>query len=278
MRGSSRTKFALSVLLSVLAAVSLAAKRPSHVIETTIEAVNKDPVKFHNKTIRVRGIVDQCRSYSCNICSVAETADSADDGQLCLEASFSESGPPRADQVTSWASGQAEDWLEVLYRFSEITAEGHYDARCDVGFDPARPVPKDSKMKRIIVCTDRATTFTIERVVTVHRRIAAPETILHGYSGWPLIPASEEETKELQRVYRETRAAWDDASDDIRETAVFREQHEASDELWFCECLVDSCKNKWPTKGGHILLTPNNPYYCMGAKKLDGRWNISFAG
>jgi hypothetical protein len=266
------------VLLSVLAAASLAAKRPLQVIDTTIEAVNKDPVKFHNKVIRVRGVVDQCISLSCNICAPGESADRDDDEDLCLAAGFWEPGTGREydrDKNPDYLKWYfARRYLENLYRFSEVTVEGHYDALCKVNFDPAKsrgPTPD-----RVVVCTDNGTTLTIERVVAVHARIPAPRGKYHSYSGFPLRPATPAENRELLEAYRALLSSWDDARDPMPETAAFRVEHDPPDQLLFCVCLNRTCRGEWPTLSGHDIRTPNNPYDCTTAKRMKGGWKLAF--
>src|SRR5262245_13950957 len=117
---------------SVLAVIGIVASSAqsatnSPIVVTTIEEVNVEPVSFHRTTIRVRCVVDECYGFHCEICSTRDVK-SKDEETHCLVIGFDIRSDPT---LPPWKQ-------EEFYRFTDITAEGSYDADCKVGYDADR--------------------------------------------------------------------------------------------------------------------------------------------
>ena len=249
------------------------------VINMTIEDVNKAPLEFHQKRIRVRGVVDECISLTCHICAAANLDRPKIKDADCLTASFAESGGTSDRKSDDESSGSMRQYLaiqslETLYRFSEITAEGVYDASC-----AGNLIRKSAgSERRIVICTDRATTFRIEAITSVHKRWPATEGLFSMYEGEPLNVLTAEESRELLAAYDEVLRDWEDKLDTPDRYRAYRQQVYSGalgpEQAVLCHCLTDNCAGLWPSKQGHFLETPNNPYKCVGATRTSTGWRF----
>lgn len=247
-------------------------------VVTTIRAVNADPLRFHKKIIRIRGVVNECVSYTCNICEVAyqESRDSLAD---CMSIEFWP-GPSPENQTDDErrARDAARALLENVYRFAEITSEGPYDGRCALHYDPEElSLPPGERNE--IVCMHRSDEFVAETIRDVHKQSPASTGLFESYEGDPLAELPSDQTKDLIVRYEAMLAQWDliDATEKKRTTTyrAFRSSSFPDEAVTLCECLETNCETRWPTMSGHIWTkSPANPYQCHWTKMIDRKWSF----
>jgi hypothetical protein len=202
---------------------------------------------LHGKTVRIRGLVNECMSLTCLLCDdVSETA-------ACLP-------------LELWAdSDAAGDLLEELYRFAEISVDATIDATCTLHEDPADPKPNE-----IIVCTDRSRALEDARVVQVWSRHAAPEGRFDAYEGEPLRLYAGQDRAAILNTFE---GLWKNASQDPPQAELLAPDSPESD-VTLCVCLEDSCAGRWPAMSGHVVRSPANPYVCYAFKRTDFGWAL----
>ena len=149
---------------------------------------------------------------------------------------------------------------------------GAYDASRNNGEGFAR--------LRIVVCTDRCPNLLVTRVVAVHKRWPASKGLFHMYEGDSLKPMPAAESRELIVAYREAQADWGyppDPEEAFRAyvSAVSADEPKQPPHAILCTCLEKTCEATWPTKSGHLIESPNNPYVCHGATLKRGKWEFA---
>lgn len=239
-------------------ATSIYANAASSVIETSIKDINKFPRQFDGKTLRFRGVMNECKSLTCNICTSAEQPND----ENCLGIAFSTHDPRSSHDDASYrVEYAAKSLLEKIYRFAEITVEGTYDATC---------APEPDVVK---ACTDRATTFTAHTIVAVHKRFSASKGLFSMYEGDPLKPVSSNDSREVIHSYRALLKKWELEEEKGAMYLVLRDTILGTDEAIICECLEGTCAGEWPTMSGRAYTeSPANPFTCTPARKIDGKW------
>lgn len=272
VRRQARIVFAACAALASLCASHVSVMADA--IDTSIAEVNDDPARFHQKTIRLRGVVDECWSLSCEICEPAGTVNILDKDN-CMSVRFSPHEPYYdPTDIRSRAREIATDIYEQLYRFSEVTVEGPYDAKCSLNYDPAElSLPKAERHE--IICVDRSLALTVERVLTVHKRASAASGRFDTYPSDNLVPLPASEAASLLAAYREHLRSW---RVDEAEGATYRSFEDstlAAGDALLCRCLDDSCEGRWPTEAGQTYQkSPADPYSCTTARKFDGKWTF----
>jgi len=252
---------ALIVSLLVMATPAFAGEK---VIETSIEAIYKNPKKFDGRLLRVRGAVDQCADFSCQLC-MSETGALPGNAAQCLRPSFDK------------ALGGTR--LDAIYRFADVTVDGRYDYLCDRANYESQESKKDGA-QLIEVCTDRATNFTITRVVAVHKRWPAIQGIFHWYLGGPVASAPMDWVHEIVKAYDAFERRDSDRIGEIPpgKTYVVLKQNSEDDkdpQAALCLCDGDDCTGKWPTHAGHLWLRSlADPYHCALVKQVKGEWRF----
>lgn len=249
---------------------------PDEIVETTVAAVYADPLKFHNKIIRIRGAMDYCWGYHCLICEPNQT-ELPIDQRACLATSFT--SPHR------W-SGR---YLEEMYRFAEITAQGIFDARCMIRYDPETSdgQPDENGDSEIYICTDRGTVFSVSDVLEVHKRWPPNATVRR--QGDKLVNATPQETKRLKNAFLNSISI--SAQDDfLPEDIIFRaftfEQgwlptHDDNPAITQDAALCyrtsweELSEEEWPRTSFEALLpVVRKPFSCHRAEKAFGRWRF----
>ena len=166
-------------MLHAIAAAALALSDPAGpVVEARVADVIADPERYGGQTLRLRGQIDACYSWVCSICPEEMTPGTAD--------------PEKCLRISSDGFGAEEDWaddegppfdrdvwpdMEKAFRFSVVTAEGHFNPSCLTHRPwPPEPPPapssdQDATQISEVVCMDRATTWSGVQVRSVHRRL-----------------------------------------------------------------------------------------------------------
>lgn len=234
----------------------------SEIIDTTIAAVLANPDAFHDATIRVKGTLNICVSFDCKLCEgIGETQ--------CLNSSVLD---PLTGDPTD-ANWRAHYRLEALYRFTKVTVVGRFNASCLTG-KSYEPPPRGTT--EFVVCSDRATVFTVDRVEKVHERFPATRFRSSYYLTDTLVAAPDAEADEVVAAY--VAALPVSRADKLDPHKVFRvkwdrdSDRSARDEL--CFCLDKDCAGRWPSKLAHTLSTPNNPYSCVSAENVNRVWRV----
>lgn len=191
----------------------------------------------------------------------------------CLRPYFAmEDNSRESSEQEQLAERRARNVYDRLYRFAEITAEGTYDAKCTLHYDPAKPASQREDEE--IICLDRWSDLDVLRVVLVHDRSPATEGSFHAYEGHDIHRLNAVDTANLIQAYREVLRAWDLDDEDVNAAsyAAFSDP-EYKDEAILCECEIDSCERHWPSKSGHLRAESlADPYSCSTAKRTKDYW------
>ncbi len=236
-------------------------------IDTSIGAVKADPARYHQKFIRVRGVVNSCTRLDCGIEQAAPGALPAKDAAALGIGSIPEGGQQ---------DGGAEfsgPLFDRLYRFAEVTVVGRYDASCDLGRDTGKPPGVNGKIEEIQICADRAPGLTIYRVLAVHKRWPATA---FAHADDTLFPVDPAVARAVFLAYSRAMSSFNPEIDpgtwkpDYR---VFGVGDEAGSAL-LCICRTGQCKDAWPSSLRATIPAPANPYACVEASRVDGAWRF----
>jgi hypothetical protein len=271
MTAWSRFFFTTAAWLAALfTCTSASAERP-----LTIDYIRAHIAALQGHTVTARGQMDECESLVCEICTEQLTKDA---DRTCLGVSLASlDAPPRRGEDWPAAAARSARLMEDAYRFATITITAKVDASCELGFDPADrrgPHGRDQ-----IVCTDRATSLRLARVISVDTRRSATQGLWHRYLGEALSLASPEERAEVLREYDRLDPATQNQQ--VSDRSVLRDGSDLASDMkveavdWVCICLEDSCAGRWPTHAGQIIDSPANPYHCVGAIRSNGVWRIA---
>lgn len=263
--------FALSfaLLLALPSCVALEPSGSAHaapVIETTIDQLMQQPLTYRDKIVRVRGVLDECYSLNCRLCTAA-TKNLPEEQQICVSPQFGD--PARRDEPDRSPAERTRRHLDELYRFSDLTVEGR--------FDPKR-WPIEGGGEAIAVCSDRCPDLVAVTVVQVHQRWPATQATFHTYEGELMPPMPRAAAKKMRADYAALQAAYGIELDEPSAYKMFwdlADDGTPSTRLGvLCTCVEDSCTDQWPTKFGHTIKSPNNPYTCLPAALIKGRWSF----
>ena len=220
----------------------------------TVNYVKDHIAALHGKTVRLRGEIDTCSGLTCSICS-GETANA-----VCLGVALwpvNNNWPMTESVRREAAAGRLQ---EELYRFATVTVDAQIDATCVLFYDPS-----DVKREPII-CTDRAYSVFVWRIVSVDQRRAATES-LFATGGSPLRRATAEERAPVLAAWRASGEA--SAGDDPGEVEIFTWDSGSSGDkpMALCVCHIGDCTTKWPSLSSQLIRTPANPYLCGSVRR-----------
>ncbi len=250
------------------------------VIDTTLEEIAKDLWAFHDKRVRVRGAIGECRGGACSICQSAIRGVETQTRPLCMGVDF-----PLAEEWARRENGSNSDTfldpraydfrriLDRFMRFSESTLVGRYSAHCTGVPDP---ITGDE-----FICVDRATELRVDQIDEVHVRWSARE-----YFGEPeeddfrLQSMSEAERESILKEFARVQETdgWD-WSDEPLKTFLFEadpayyERVGLQAEGVVCACTLATCDaSDWPAEYLHLMSSPANRYVCWRAEKRQDGW------
>ncbi|MDB5395088.1 MAG: hypothetical protein JWM91_2594 [Rhodospirillales bacterium] len=239
-------------------------------IETSIQAVRSNPSQFDGKYILVRGILDECTSFACDIRQVKPGASPKDSNAPSLSVTF-KMGPnataaPADNQVMSLSGELANR----LYRFSEVTAVGQYAAKCDLGPAPAKAAA-DGDREEITICNDRG--FNISRIMAVHKRWPATA---FGSKDESLSVMSPTAAKGVFTSYIKAILAVNPEADIAEWKPPYRAfaSKDEPDTAILCICRGKQCDGGWPSSLIEMISAPSNPYGCVEASRANGTWRF----
>lgn len=267
-------------MLHMFAAVLALSGPTEPVVEARIAEVIANPERYRDRTLSLRGQIDACYGWACNICPEDMTPDAADP-EKCLRLSFDGFGgvDDEADFDGSFFSRDVAREMEEAFRFTIVTAEGAFDPSCL----PPKPPPAGERdgreIEELIICTDRASTWRGVQVRAVHRRLPSNAgLVLSQPRDEPLVRASATIARGAEAAYREYVLTFD-TRPDWTPIAVFQTETPALDdparEAWACVCRVDDCPDAWPRRAISLwAATINDPYVCYFALERQGVWRI----
>jgi hypothetical protein len=256
-----------AVSLSLLACAEAAAAPTLSV--TQVKAQLK---QLHGKPVRVRGQMNECHLYSCNLCTEGPNDDPA---RVCVTIGFAIDPHPITENDFDEVARRAGRLLEEVYRFATITVAAQVDASCVLGYDPDEK-PVEGEVNEI-VCLHGGATLADARVAEVHARRPATEGAFDEYLGAPLVEATPALRAEV--LAERNRAYPPEASDPPEDVRVYADEDLARymkipSVAWICVCREPSCDGRWPRFSGHQIRSPANPYACSSATLRDGRWYV----
>jgi hypothetical protein len=240
-------------------------------IETTIQAVKSDPSRYDGKFIMVRGVLDECTSYACDIRQTKPDAPPKDGTSPSLSVTFKMGAETTAAANDSQVMTLSGELANRLYRFSDVTAVGQYAAKCDLEPAPAKTAV-DGQREEITVCNDRG--FKIARILAVHKRF--PATAFGSKDpGLSQLPPSA--AKNLFNAYIKAILAVNPEADMSDWKPPYRaySSGDEADTAILCICRGKQCDNGWPTSVVALISAPANPYGCVEAARVGGTWRFA---
>jgi hypothetical protein len=261
-------RVAAATLLSVITTFGITAGAElSPVYE--IDYVKAHLAELHGKTIRVHGQINECSSLTCLICT------GPNDQAICLPFSIATGEPLRKsdnDREGFQKEERASDLIERLYRFATVTAEVTVDATCELGYDPS----KGKDPNETIVCTDRSNALDEARIIRVDVRRSATEGRFDQYEGLSLRDSTATEGQPILEAWSEHWRA-QNPKDRPKQTKVLMDKPDVTygySGIILCICLANDCTGRWPTRTGHLIESPGNPYRCYLATQYRNDWSF----
>lgn len=275
------------VLGVVAASLSACTTIPSPpVVDTTLESIRSDPWAYDGKTVRVRGVFNECISFSCEFCPTFESqfedrikADGSwNYASACMGVSFGADEGENLKKIggfrLSRTTAALADLREEEARFTTSTLVAAYSAHCSNVKDP------NGDPDVIMFCTDRASELENARIEKVHIRRTGATGAITSYGNEAIEEADD-------AVGAALRAAFNDQVSELSDHRInfaFVEPHspDAEDKTGkyasggVCECYTDDCRaDEWPKQiAGTWDFTPANPYWCKSASPDGDEWRF----
>lgn len=264
-------------LASTFLIVSVVTK--DNVINTSIPEIYKNPWLFNGKMVRVTGTFDECTSYTCRLCPderalkyeyPEETNEYGLPKSRCMGVSFAD----KKDE-----SGWAEYSQETNARFTTSTIQAKYFAGCS-GVRSFRDQVEEGEQE-IVICLHRATQLDQAQIEQVNVRRPATKGFITHYGAEELIIPDNATSNELKQAFLAQQSA-DGPIEEEKLQFTFLQQPDMKLTIetgiqaqgGVCICMENECtKDDWPDLEGHTWLrTPSNPYLCVFAEKIKGKW------
>jgi hypothetical protein len=226
----------------------------------TIEELIAKAEVYRDKTVVVRGQLDNCTSLTCNLCP-EDMTNGTFDRNKCLGLEFDGFGPSG-----SWATSRTAQAMEKAFRFATVTLSAHFDPTCLTGKDPSDP-------KATVVCTDRASALYDAIVQKVHSRKNGDTGIVSWYDFGVLSAPTDNDRRTMLALLNDL------DPNNKRPLALFVVPHDSipdnvEAEGMGCYCLIDSCEGKWPRKWVGGFSNYGNDFYCFEMQKKHGVWSF----
>ncbi len=227
-------------------------------LSLTVEKILSNPWRYHDETVKITGVFNECVGYSCEICDGVEPVDPYADGNegLCFGVSFIDTG------------------MERLARFSTITVVGQYDAGCS-----GVPQNKFLKDDDIIICTDRATQLEYSYITgfTVKRPPVAGH--ISSYGDEELIMPTPLQNDTLIADFKSVLPSDHNVDDsEIYHAYFFNKRDDTPYQIGgVCVCFDaedEPCETP-KREGDTYLESAVDNYSCYPAEYRDGRWVFS---
>jgi hypothetical protein len=244
-------------------------------VPTTIEAVRADPAQYHHKFIQLRGLIDACTPWGCDLLAVRPSAIPAKaDFRASILASVPfDFVPAPGSSAEDGAIDRSADLMQELYRFSEVTLVGQYNASCALGHDPD-DVPQNGKPQNQVICLDHTGDLQVYRVLTVHKRWPSSAGALWGYKPTPLSLLPPEPAQSLFESFKAAALipkTDQDALDGEHRAFV---DPRRPDKGVLCICRAKTCEGKWPSGADDLVPAPANPYQCTIGIRTETGWRF----
>lgn len=270
MRALSR--YALIAAALCCAAPAAAAHRPRPV---TIAQLIDDPDRYAMQTVRIRGQVDNCISFTCGLCPETMTRETLDAKQ-CLPLSFH--GFPNEDNydLADRATIPTAERMEETFRFATVTLDAFFDPTCMTNKDYSHTPPPKPNQEEIVTCSDRGTVLEMARVVTVHSRKSAFDGLVTGYDAGPLGVAEPADAAAMQAAFF---SAYRSGADDEVRAFVLTSKKGYFDTSFdkqglVCVCRKEECAGRWPSRYFAGFESPANPFLCRDLAEMKGVWTL----
>ena len=247
-------------------------------IVTTIQAVRAAPAQYHHKFIQLRGLIDACTPWGCDLLAVepgtipAKT-DFRDRILHGIQFDFVPAPGSPPEQTGTETVDRSTDLMQELYRFTEVTLVGEYDAACALGYDPKNAPPK-GKPRDEIICLDHHGDLQVYRVLTVHKRWPASAGALWGHKNSALSPLPLQLAERLFTSFKVgTLMVNPDLDEWEAEYRAFADAREQNRDI-LCICRAKTCEGKWPSEADDLVRAPANPYQCTIGIRTKTGWRF----
>ncbi len=238
----------------------------------TIAQLRAHPWRYAEQQVRVRGQINQCWRWSCDICPEGMTPETYDPGQ-CLGIRFGLFEPGRSEARDGLA-------IEAAYRWTVITISAHFHPDCLASYQTHLSRRRGGQEVEEVVCMDRVSHLRQARVLAFHSR-KTDRTGLHNRDkGDRLhVATGADEVAMLEAFGRE----WPSGVLEKRErVALIQDKpsvfNSVQREGYICECLKEtSCGELWPQWNVAPLVglaASPAPYDCYNMLEWDNRWRL----
>lgn len=264
------------ILTAVLSWPADAAPLP---VPVTIEQLLANPDHYAMKDVRITGQVDNCISFTCNLCPADMTRETLD-LKKCIGMSFTGYRPEGEGMAQDVAASRTETGMENLFRFATVTLDAFFNPACltNKAYNRDGSVQVDARnIVLTVVCTDRATVLEDARVIDLHARKSARDGLVSYYDFGPLVEADAAMAGEI-------RAVWADRLKDVKANDLkvfllpaspYGDDKAIDRDALVCECRIDDCSGKWPTRYFGGFDTPGNPFACNEVYRRNGVWVVA---
>ncbi len=222
-------------------------------IPVTLKELLANHATYNGKLVRVRGQIDNCIGFTCNLCEQEMTRESRSGTCVGLTLSgFADKQDSSYDRVSGF--------MADAFRFASVTLDARVDDLC---------------YRDDVTCTDSIGLLSDARVQVVHARKTAKDGLFDPFYDYgSLTPPTAEDSNamiaELQSHIPEDYAA--------NELAVFRipDDGDMKDYGLGCVCRLEAggCAEKWPDRYFGGFDSPANPFECYELQKRGGIWRL----
>lgn len=268
----------LVLALAVLPAAVLAAP----LLETTISTVLRDRGRLDGRTVRVRGVIDQCDRFVCRICPEAVSEDGACITVRNWESRFN----PEGSQYDAWKRDQLKQ--NERYRFSVVLLEGRVNFLSRAKRDKALSEQADAEAAAadeglaidFFPCTNKMNRVCVpwEEVVLERAQVTRVTWRMgplrgrssdHYATKLSRAPAEVTEALRAQLVAKDPKAA-------DRMLVAFLNPQMPQTDAFVCVARKSKPPAAWPTTWGGLYGGPSDGYRCYSAfyASYDKRWGI----
>lgn len=220
----------------------------------TIAQLLANPAQYRFAEVIVRGQIDNCVGFSCNLCPEDMTR-ATFDVEKCISLDFDNYDNRQSERES------IQDVLANAFRFSVVTVHAWYDPRAELGE---------------VLVTDKATGLYGARVLEIHARKTLRDGLVSFYSYGDLAPAPGDEVRGMLQAMSRDGAIPYLATKATLFLIKGKDHLEQPDRVELsglgCTCFIEDCSKFYPDHMFEGMETAQNIFHCERLVKVNGRW------